>query len=299
MRGSVAWMLSALALALTACGDDGEPMTSSTPARAIVRERIAALRPAAVLGHRGAGVNRPGLSLVENSVSSLVAAMTAGADGAELDVELTADGRLLLMHDDTLERTTSCSGCLSALSFDAARQCRLKDGDGNLTDEVPPTLEEVFAALPASALVNIELKVYGPACRTAATGAGELARATIAAVRSLGVAERVILSSFDEEALRVVKAEAPDLYAGFLIVGLRARNIQTAIDLKADAIHAGGAFPFLTLPPAEIAAAHAAGLQVNTWTVNDVPSAQLLLDSGVDTIITDEAALLRQVLQSR
>lgn len=300
MNGPTAWLVSILALALGACGDDGEPMSaSSNPANVVVRQRIAALRPAAVLGHRGVGVNRPGLALVENSVASLVAAMAAGADGGELDVELTSDGKLLLMHDDTLERTSNCSGCLSALTFNAARQCRLKDYDGNLTSEPPPTLDEVFAAMPATALVNIELKVYGSPCRTATTGPVELARATIAEVRRLGIAERVILSSFDQDALRVLKAEAPDLYTGYLIVGLRSRNIETAVDLKADAIHAGGAFPFLTLPPAEIAAAHAAGLQVNTWTVNDAPSAQLLLDGGVDTIITDEPALLRQILQSR
>ena len=71
-----------------------------------------------------------------------------GPGKVELDVELTSDGELIVMHDDTLDRTTTCEGCASAFTLAGIRRCRLLDGDGRPTDEIPPTLSEVYAAMP-------------------------------------------------------------------------------------------------------------------------------------------------------
>ncbi len=280
---------------LVACG--GEVRTDGTaarPANIVVRQRIERLAPAANLGHRGTGVNRPGHALPENSLSSFAAAMQQGADGVELDVELTADGALIIMHDDTLDRTTTCRGCVSAFTFAAARACQLLDGDGRPTAERPPTLEEVYRALPASALVNIELKVYEPPCLTETTGARVLASKTVAEVHRLAVETRTLFSSFSEEAAAAVKAEDPGLYSAQLLLGLRRDSIMRALERGLDAIH-----PLLLISAENVRAILDAGLQANVWTVDAPQDMQQSLDKGVTAIITDEPGVLATILATR
>jgi len=281
-----------LAAAVAGCsGDDSPP-------RDTVRARIAALAPAANLGHRGTGLTRSGHPFPENSLPSFRAAMDQGADGIELDVELTSDGFLLVMHDDTLDRTTTCEGCLSAYTLAEARECRLLSGDGVPTAERPPTLEEVFDVLPRTALVNVELKVYGGTCRTPTTGPETLAATAAAEVLALGVESRVLFSSFDEEAMAAIRAEPAGFYAALLL------GVQESIDwpdalalarsLDQDAVH-----PFFIIPPEGVAAVRAEGLQANVWTVNLARDMEAAIDAGVTAIITDEPAILTEVLRQR
>jgi glycerophosphoryl diester phosphodiesterase len=260
------------------------------PANLLVRKRIAALAPAANLGHRGSGVSVPGRQLPENSIPSFLRAMQHGAHGVELDVEITADGQLVVMHDDTLDRTTTCTGCVSALGFDTLRHCRLRDGNGGTTAERPPALAEVYSALPPSALVNVELKVYEPRCRTASTGPRQLARAAVAEIKRLGVADRTIFSSFDEDAIVAVKTADATLYAALLFFEYRPERIEHAVQLGLDAIH-----PYHTIAATEVQRALQAGLQVNVWTVNARPHLLESLEKGVSAIITDHPELLHQV----
>ena len=295
----VRWITALTLCGMVGCGGDDDVSTAAVPANVAVRERIARLAPTANFAHRGQGPTRAGNPLPENSLAAFRAAIAQGADGIEMDSELTEDGQLILMHDDTVDRTTECHGCVSRLSFDAVRRCHLLDESGQPTDQVPPTLDEVFQLPPANVLVNVELKVFSAACRTPGHGAVELATAMIATLRRLGVERRTLVQSFDAEALRSLKAQAPDLYAAFLVSGLRPRDVNTAVGLHADAIQPGGPFPLLTLPPAELRAALDAGLQVIAWTVNDADSMNTLIDGGVNGIITDYPALLKDVVHSR
>ncbi|MEW6268657.1 MAG: glycerophosphodiester phosphodiesterase family protein [Thermodesulfobacteriota bacterium] len=263
-----------------------------------MRERIAALAPSANVGHRGTGMTRPGHPFPENSVSSFREAIRQGADGIELDVEITADGGLVVMHDDTLERTTTCTGCVSAYTLDEVRACLLLDGDGRPTAEHPPTLEESYAALPDDALMNVELKVYGSGCATPGTGATALAEATVAEVRALGELDRTFFSSFDAEAAAAVLAAEPDAYSALLIEVAAsfdpAAEIALALELGLDAIH-----PFFVIDQPSTASALAAGLQANFWTVNTAQAMNESIDKGATAIITDEPAILAEVLAER
>lgn len=289
-RGAAAAAVALFAL-LSACGDDdGDGVAAAER----MRQRIAALAPAANIGHRGTGNTRAGHPFPENSLSSFAAAMAAGADGIELDVELTADGGLIVMHDDDLDRTTTCSGCVSDWTLEALRDCRLLDGDGVATDEAPPTLTESFAALPEDALVNVELKVYGDECRTATTGPRELARAAAAEVRRLGVADRTFFSSFDRTAALTIKDENPDLYSALLYSFPLPDDLSWAIEQGLDAIH-----PLLIIPADDVATARDAGLQVNVWTVNGAETMNAVLDLGPTAIITDQPDVLAAVLAQR
>ena len=104
---------------------------------------------------RGAGASTPDNPYPENSLSSFRKAIAPGANGIELDVELTSDGRLIVMHDDMLDRTATCTGCVSAYTLAEVRECNLLDGDGQPTIEVPPPPPESYDAVQDDALVNV------------------------------------------------------------------------------------------------------------------------------------------------
>lgn len=274
---------------LAACGSSDDP----TPAE-VVRARIAALAPAANLGHRGSGINLPDNPYPENSLASFSAAMAAGADGIELDVELTRDGRLVVMHDDTLDRTTTCHGCVSAYALSEVRPCRLIAGNGDVSTEPPPTLEEVWQTLPRDALVNVELKVYGGQCATPSTGAADLARAAVAETERLGVARRTLFSSFDETAALAVEDEDAGLYSARLTLAAPVDLVEATAAAGLDALH-----PFFSLPASTVRLGLDLGLQVNVWTVNGLANLESALDKGATAIITDEPEVLAGLLAQR
>jgi len=274
----------ALLGSLLLCVGCGSHDDSKLPVES-VRFAVEALAPVANLGHRGTGMTRPGHPYPENSLSSIAAAIADGANGVEVDVELTADGRLI--------RTTDCLGCVSDWQFAEVRGCRLLDGAGLPTDEVPPTLAEVFAALPPDALVNVELKAFGNACLREGTGPVDLARAGADEVRALGVERRVLFSSFSREVLVVMDEEHPDLYSGLLFSIPMREHVEWAIQRGLAAIH-----PLFAIPEADVDLALDAGLQVNVWTVNDAARMQAMIDLGATAVITDDPGLLDQVLDS-
>ena len=258
-----------------------------------VRLAIAIRRPSANLGHRGTGETRKGHPFPENSISSFVAAMDEGADGIELDVEITQDGQLVVMHDDTVDRTTDCTGCVSEMTFDEVRACRLLDGDGVATEKRPPTLVEVYSALEDTALVNVELKVFGPECATDTTGPEELVPLALEEVTRIGAESRTIFSSFDETAAELVKTERPGYYSALLlpVAATGPEYVEKALLLNQDAIH-----PFLSVLAETVQEALDADLQVNIWTVNTEERMQEQLDKGSTAIITDEPAILADLL---
>ena len=256
-------------------------------AQAAVRERIATLKPSASLGHRGTGPTREGHPFPENSIAAFVAAIEGGADGVELDAEITMDGRIIVMHDDTVDRTTNCTGCVSSMSFDEIRACRLLDGEGNPTDQRPPTLREVYDALGPNALINIELKVFGPACATATTGPAALVEAVLDEVIGIGGESRTLFSSFDETAVGLLKMVRPDFYSALVSRDNDEALIERAIALNQDAIH-----PSVTIAPETVLSARAAGLQVNVWTANTTEITHEQIRKGSTAIITDEPAVL-------
>ena len=272
-----------------ACGDD-VPVDLGPP-NELVREQIASLAPSANIGHRGTGRTRSGDALPENSIASFVAAMAAGADGIELDVEITQDGQLIVMHDDDLDRTTDCTGCISAMTFDEIRRCRLLDGAGLPTEEHPPTLEEVYAAVPSPALINVELKVFAPPCLTDTTGPDALVPLALEEVTRLGGENRTFFSSFDPVAAELAKLEQPEYYSALLLRDANSDDVDQALLLRQDAIH-----PFLSVTAETVQDALDSGLQVNVWTVNDEVDMEATIEKGATGIITDEPGVLAELL---
>jgi glycerophosphoryl diester phosphodiesterase len=280
----------------SACADEWETrdICMGRAPRDRVNTRILVLMPSANLGHRGTGPTREGNPYPENSVPSFLAAMDEGANGVELDAEITADGRIIVMHDDTLDRTTDCTGCVSEMTFDQVRACSLLDGEGNPTSERPPTLLEVYSALGPDALINVELKVFGEECRTETTDAAALVEATLAEVIGIGGEDQTIFSSFDETAVELIKTAEPGFYSALISQNPDAAVVERAIELNQDAIH-----PFFSVSEEVVQMALDAGLQVNVWTVNTAGLMQQQIDKGSTAIITDEPDILAQVLDEQ
>lgn len=236
------------------------------------------------LAHRGARRQAP-----ENTIPAFVRAMELGADGIELDVHLSADGELVIVHDFTLEKTTSGRGRVDAQPLAALRALDAGSHFGPAWAGTPiPTLGEVFDALPVHAYVNIELKYD----RALSNGL-EQAAATFIQARALH--ERVIVSSFNPLVLARLRRLDPTIPLGLLYApdmppGLRHGEFARWLDVAALHPH------WSQIRPATIAAAHAAGRQVNTWTVNEPEVMQRLIARGADAIITDVPDLLATVL---
>jgi glycerophosphoryl diester phosphodiesterase len=227
------------------------------------------------IAHRGAGKLAP-----ENTLAAFRHGASFGYRMFEFDVKLSGDGVAVLLHDATLDRTTSGTGRLDALTLGQIVQL---DAGGwhsaAYAGEPVPTLAAIARYLRANGfLANIEVKpVPGTEWRTGAAVALD-ARALWA-----GADVPPLLSSFSEEALAAARAAAPELPRALLLDKLPADWLPRLRALDCVALDAN----HRELTPEIITQAHAAGFRVCCYTVNDVDRAQLLWSAGLDGLITD------------
>lgn len=230
--------------------------------------------------HRGAGKLAP-----ENTIAALRLGHAHGYRMAEFDVKLSADGVSFLLHDATLDRTTNGRGRADALPW---RELALLDAGAWHS---APYAGEPVASLAAVARfcrangthVNIEIKPTPG--REGETGA---AVALDAASLWAGADLPPLLSSFSAAALEAARDAVPDLPRAFLCDDLPKDWLALCSALGCRALDAKHSL----LDRPIVAAAHAAGLAVATWTVNDPARASELAAWGVDTIITDAVDLI-------
>jgi glycerophosphoryl diester phosphodiesterase len=211
-----------------------------------------------IFGHRGApGYPRRG----ENTQASFRKALQSGATGLEFDVRRCGDGRLVVVHDETIDRTTNGHGRVRDLSYEELR--RFDAGFG----EPIPLLTDVLDEFGAQCLLNIELKDDG-----IAAGVKQL-------VLERRIERNVIVSAFQWEELRPLAPEIPIALLSSKLQDL----LPSARKLGASAIHPRRDLVTGTL----ITTAHEAKLRVHVWTVNDPAEASRLCDMAVDGIFTD------------
>ena len=212
------------------------------------------------IGHRGARGHAP-----ENTLASVRKAIELGADWIEIDV-YWVDGELVVFHDDRLERVTNGKGLLMDQSFDYLRN--LDAGEG----EQIPTLGEVFEVAGGKVGINVELKGPGTA------------EPVMRFLQERGVdLSRVLLSSFRHDELRLVQQLESGIQLGALVVELPVDAIEQAQALGAWSINPAKE----VVTEAFVVAAHAAGLQVLVFTVNEVAEMERLRGLGVDGLFTD------------
>ncbi len=236
------------------------------------------------LGHRGASAAAPA-----NTLAAFRLALELGADGFELDVQLTADNELVVIHDFSVDHTTGGSGLVRLKTL-----AEIKKLDAGVrfaprfAGERIPTLREVFAMAGKGPFINVEIKTISP------RGNG-LEPRLIALIREYGLGERLVVSSFNPFALWRMRRLAPDLklallYADDLAVYLRDRWLAflshpNALNPK---------YTMATTDHVRWAQAHGYGLYV--WTVDDEVEMRRLASLGVTGIISNKPDVLKRVL---
>lgn len=237
---------------------------------------------ARVLAHRCGGALAP-----ENTLAGLEAAVALGCGGVEFDVMLSASGSPVLIHDESLERTTSGRGAVADTPDEVLRT--LDAGAWfapRFAGERIPLLDACAARCLALGLsVNLEIKPSA-GCDEATGRVAARAAARLWA----GVSVPPVLSSFSERALAVAAQEAPQLPRGLLVEAVPPDWRERCRRLGAVALHARSS----ALDRATVAAVREAGLWVATYTVNDPAHAAMLFEWGVDCVITDRPDLVRE-----
>ncbi len=238
-----------------------------------------------IIAHRGFRARYP-----ENTLAAFQAAVDIGADMIELDVTLTQDRQLVVIHDDTLDRTTTGKGPVREILLKDARQLDAGSWfDPRFAQTRIPTLEEVLDAVGRRILINIEIKpeAFEP---DAPWDAAE--RQVLSLVQAKHMVDTVLVSSFEWRILGRL-AVAPDAPA----LALLSEEPADATSLKA--CRNMGAFSwhpnFHKIDAAQVQQLHEADIRVFPWTVNSVQKINQLLDMGVDGIITDDPLLIKEI----
>ena len=230
-----------------------------------------------IVAHRGASAHAP-----ENTFVAYELALEQKADAIELDVHLTADGQLAVIHDDTLERTTSGSGAVAAMTMDAIRavDAGATFGDGGFAGKGlrVPTLPEVLDWLPDGVALAVEIKARAAVPATvAALSASRVGRAGLASV-----------ISFDEGAINDAHDLEPSLTTGLLLVP--SDSLERALTYAVEHHHLG-VLPWdgdLGLDPTyPLMQAAALGRRVGCYVVNDAERMQQLAALGLWGFVTD------------
>jgi glycerophosphoryl diester phosphodiesterase len=243
-----------------------------------------------VFGHRGARAYAP-----MNTLPSFELAADQGADGIELDVQLSKDGYPVVLHDFTVDDTTDGRGEVRDLTL---AQLKALDAGYRFSELFRgtriPLLDEVFEAVGHSVYVNVELKA--PYCdaegRDEPTGLEKAVAECIVGHRMTG---RVIVSCFNPPSLRRFREALPEVPLGFLYK--RNSPVDTPglmKDIPYDAYHPH--YSLLSRREADIH--HSAGRFINVWTVNRSSEASLLVSYGADGIITDNPDRIVGALKS-
>jgi glycerophosphoryl diester phosphodiesterase len=216
------------------------------------------------IGHRGAPAYEP-----ENTLRSFEKAMELGVNAVELDIRKTKDGRMVVIHDAEVDRTTNGRGPVSGLTLDEVK--RLTAGKS----EKIPTLEEALDFLDRKVRILVELKELG------------LEENTLSLIREKGLEENVVIVSFHEEALRRTRELSEKVETGLIYV--RHENpIETALRLKANYL-----IPFFKHTRAtDVEKAHERGLKVIVWTINEREEAVKYVEWGVDGVASDKPDIL-------
>jgi len=235
-------------------------------------------------GHRGASAVAP-----ENTLAAFQKARELGAHGVELDVMLSADGEVMVRHDDELERTTDGHGRVRDLTLTELKALDAGSWFGpQFAGERIPMLREVCIWATRDMLLNIELK-------SVAITRTPLEERTVAIVREFGLERRVVLSSFNPFSLRRVRQIAPELHSGLLYsedLPAYLRRAWLRPLARPAALHPH--YPMVT--DSYLEWARAKGYRVNVWTVDDAAEMQRLIAQRVDMIITNRPDTLAALL---
>lgn len=240
------------------------------------------------IAHRGFKARAP-----ENTLVAFQAALGAGAKMIELDVSLTRDRQVVVIHDETLERTTNGKG---EVRHHTLRQIKSLDAgswfSAEFKGEPIPTLDEVLSLCGKKALVNVEIK---PEAIDRVMMADSIENQVLAKLADHGMTDRVMVSSFEKKVIERI-------FAMNTKKPLLAMLSEDPLDLGLlDFMVRHNVYSFnpdhRTLTPGQVESAHEKGLKVLTYTVNTKEDAKRCFNMGVDGIFTDDPVLMEGVVR--
>ena len=232
-----------------------------------------------LVGHRGARGEAP-----ENTLAGFAHARAVGVDALELDVRLSADGQLVVIHDQTVDRTTDATGPVG--SFTAAELARLDARASCPAWPEPvgvPTLDAVLERFGAEGRFAVEIK------RDAPERMARVAALLTDAIRARGLQGRTIVTSFEPEALALARRLAPALPRAYIGAYDGPAFLETALALGC----AQADVPLATGSAEVVRAARARGLRVCGWLGNSTEALRRLVVWGVDAITIDLPTMAR------
>ena len=226
-----------------------------------------------VWAHRGASGYAP-----ENTLESFKMAMDMKADGVELDVQLTKDNELVVIHDETIDRTSNKTGFVKDYTLAELKSFNFNNGNEKYEYAQIPTLKEVFQLLkPSNMVINIELK-------TGVFFYEGIEEKVLKLVKEMDMEDRVIYSSFNHYSVMKIKKLNAKAEAGLLYQDGLIDVVDYAKRLKVEALHPWTCnVQYNNL----IENCREANIKLHIWTVNDEEEMKYLCENNVDAIITN------------
>jgi len=239
-----------------------------------------------IWGHRGAYDHAP-----ENTLTGFQMAADMGADGVELDIQLTRDREVVVIHDETVDRTSNGQGCVK--DFTLSELKKLNFNKRGITEPLfmeIPTLSEVFKLLePTKLKINIELK-------TGVVYYEDIEAEALKIAMKCGMICRLVWSSFNHYSVQKLKLLAPEAETALLCAGGILVTGEQCAKTGASALH-----PYIRQLeyPGLVDECHKHGVKVRAWTVNDLEDFKLAQSLGVDGVCTNNIDFAKSVLQRK
>jgi len=231
-----------------------------------------------ITAHRGASGWAP-----ENTLAAFKKAIDMGSDYSELDVHLSKDGEVVLLHDSELDRTTDGEGGM--WNYTLAELKKLDAGSwfsAEFAGEPLPTLREVIRAVKGKMKLNIEIKISG--------NEPDIAEKVVEIVRAENFIDECMITSFDKAAVVRCKKIAPEIKTGFIF---NEKNTEDYLNGSWEILSC----KYTVVNQDFVAGARKAGKRIHVWTVNEKDMMKKIIAFGVDGIITNYPDRLHEVLK--
>ena len=235
-----------------------------------------------IWAHRGASFYAP-----ENTLEAFDIAVKQKSDGIELDVQLSKDGKLVVIHDETIDRVSDGTGYVKDYNLNELKRFNFGKLFPHFGFSEIPTLEEVYLLLKQTDLtINVELK-------TGIIFYEGIEEKLIKLAEKMNMEDRIIYSSFNHYSLLNLRKLKKDAKIGLLVSDIYVDILDYAVKLRADALHPIG---YMLQLPGFIEESKAKNMKLNVWTVDDEEEIKLLNERGIDAIITNKPVIARKVI---
>ncbi len=235
-----------------------------------------------VWAHRGASGYAP-----ENTLAAFQKAVDLGADGVELDIQLTKDDQIVVIHDEMIDRTSDGKGWVKDYTLEELRAFNYNRTKPEYKHADIPTMREVFELLkPTGLFINIEIK-------TGVVFYEKIEEKILALTKEMGMEDRVCYSSFNHYTVTRIHELKPDAEVGFLYadgpIDMPSYGVKHGVNALHPALYNLQYDGF-------VKECKEKGLKLNVWTVNERPYMEMCCQYGVDAIITNYPDIAKEVV---